>query len=217
MHNSISKLPSSETAQVIGETELITNYLDPILSPMFHNPRKGRVFRWLNRTGNETANRRPNGGMAITKQMHGVFETGFVEAKPAEMSTHHTVTHRDTYRLAIFCKDAIDRGEVKCTIGVQAVGFTIDFYLCAAVHDEMYIFMHFSRITVPSSLAALRPFLMHLRGCKQVVAAYNKHCVLRVDNDSMRPEQNRPSLTDDVLADVLHNVNNTKLPTVRFP
>ncbi|KAI9317894.1 hypothetical protein BX666DRAFT_2026303 [Dichotomocladium elegans] len=60
-------------------------------------------------------------------------------------------------------------------------------------------------------------YLMHLRGCKQVVAAYNRHWVLRADNGSMCPEQKRPGLTEDELAGVLHNVNNTKLPTVRFP
>ncbi|KAI9315328.1 hypothetical protein BX666DRAFT_2028898 [Dichotomocladium elegans] len=91
-----------QSVQVIDETELITAYLDSLQNPMFHNPRKGRIFHWLYRTGHETANHRPDGGMAITEQMHAVFATGSLEAKVAEMSTHHTMTHEDTYQLAIF-------------------------------------------------------------------------------------------------------------------
>ncbi|KAI9315407.1 hypothetical protein BX666DRAFT_2028968 [Dichotomocladium elegans] len=102
MHHSISKLSSSETVQVIGETELITVYLDSLQNPMFHNPRKGRIFHLFYRTGHETTNHRPDGGMAITEQIHGVFATSSLEAKAAEMSTHHTMTHEDTYRLSIF-------------------------------------------------------------------------------------------------------------------
>ncbi|KAI8146701.1 hypothetical protein BJV82DRAFT_704316 [Fennellomyces sp. T-0311] len=44
--NCISKLPKTEKSYVIAETELITNYLDPILSPMFHDPDSNRLFRW---------------------------------------------------------------------------------------------------------------------------------------------------------------------------
>ncbi|KAI9313122.1 hypothetical protein BX666DRAFT_737735 [Dichotomocladium elegans] len=98
----ISKLSSSESVQAIGETELITAYLDSLQNPMFHNPRKGRIFHWLYRTRHETAKHRPDGGMGITEQMHGVFATGSLEAMAAEMSTHHTMTNEDTYRLAIF-------------------------------------------------------------------------------------------------------------------
>ena len=46
MNVSVNKLPRSETAHIIGETELISNYLDPLLSPMFHQPDKCKLFRW---------------------------------------------------------------------------------------------------------------------------------------------------------------------------
>ncbi|KAG0187984.1 hypothetical protein DFQ28_005518 [Apophysomyces sp. BC1034] len=44
--NCVNKLPDYELDMTIGEQELITNYVDPILSPIFHQPTNGRLFRW---------------------------------------------------------------------------------------------------------------------------------------------------------------------------
>ncbi|KAG2218221.1 hypothetical protein INT45_000763 [Circinella minor] len=36
----------TEKHYIVKETELITNYLDPVLSPIFHDPDNNRLFRW---------------------------------------------------------------------------------------------------------------------------------------------------------------------------
>ncbi|KAG0743093.1 hypothetical protein G6F57_010330 [Rhizopus arrhizus] len=128
LKNRVNKLPRSETAHIIGETELISNYLDPLLSPMFHQPDKCKLFRWLNQTRNETAKQRPDRGVTITEQMHESFAAGFIEVKSFGMTGHHFLTHKNTLRLTIFCKETIDRGEVKCTLGVQAIGMFDTYY-----------------------------------------------------------------------------------------
>ncbi|KAG0733514.1 hypothetical protein G6F57_014829 [Rhizopus arrhizus] len=46
--NCVMKLPQKNTSNKIGEMEPINNYLDPILSPMLHQPDHGKLFKWLN-------------------------------------------------------------------------------------------------------------------------------------------------------------------------
>lgn len=80
----------------------------------------------LNRCGKEFGsiqmNQRPDGGMTLTKQIQDVYALGFCEVKPASAAIRHLLTHTDTFRLAMFCKNAFDREEVQCTLGIQAVG-----------------------------------------------------------------------------------------------
>ena len=72
-------------------------------------------------------NQRPDGGMTVVEQMHQVYAAGFVEVKPSGSANHHYDTHKDNYRLATFCKEAIDRGDIKCAMGIQAVGTCVLF------------------------------------------------------------------------------------------
>lgn len=60
--------------------------------------------------------------------MHESFAAGFIEVKSFGMTGHHFLTHKNTLRLTIFCKETIDRGEVKCTLGVQAIGMFDTYY-----------------------------------------------------------------------------------------
>ena len=59
--------------------------------------------------------------MTLTEQMNNVCAAGFVEVKGPESDNHHYNTHKDNYRLAMFCKEAVDRRDIKCAIGIQAV------------------------------------------------------------------------------------------------
>ena len=42
--NLLSKLPNFERLEAIGELELTTNFLDPIFSPLFHDPTINKHF-----------------------------------------------------------------------------------------------------------------------------------------------------------------------------
>ncbi|KAG1045637.1 hypothetical protein G6F43_011238 [Rhizopus delemar] len=143
LNNCMNKLPRFEFAHIIGVTELISNYLDPLLSPM------------LNQAKDETVKQRSDGGVTITEQMHESFAAGFIEVKSFGMTGPHFLTHKDTLLLATFCKETIDRGEAKCTLGAQALGFTVDFYLCGLYHEGIYPFIRLGRIIVPSSADTL--------------------------------------------------------------
>ncbi|KAI8642288.1 hypothetical protein BD408DRAFT_186027 [Parasitella parasitica] len=45
--NLINKLPGNILInEVVKEFELITNYLDTVLSPIFHDPQKKLMYRW---------------------------------------------------------------------------------------------------------------------------------------------------------------------------
>ncbi|KAI7855260.1 hypothetical protein BDC45DRAFT_506983 [Circinella umbellata] len=216
MNNLISKLPSYKTSQTIGETELVTNYLDPLLSPMFHDPHNRRLFRWLNRKEDVATNQKPYGGMTVVEQMHQVNAAGFVEVKPPESANHHYDTHKDNYQLATFCKEAIDSGDTKCAMGIQAVGFNVDFYLCSFYHETIYPFVNLGRISLPNSIETLLPFLMHLRLCKQITMAYDKYCVRCQLQESIPEKNKRATLNPDQLSNILHEIHNTKLPTLNF-
>ncbi|GAA5811499.1 hypothetical protein MFLAVUS_004936 [Mucor flavus] len=54
-----SKLPNFERPEAIRELELTTNFLDPIFSPLFHDPTINKHFIWLNRQVENTGGLRP--------------------------------------------------------------------------------------------------------------------------------------------------------------
>ncbi|KAG0164108.1 hypothetical protein DFQ29_002483, partial [Apophysomyces sp. BC1021] len=89
--NCVNKLPEYENDIQVGEQQLITNHIDPVVSPLFHMPQYGREFhcRILRSQGND------NEG--------------------------NLVLHEDLFRLSNFCKDALDSGQIKAMIAVQAV------------------------------------------------------------------------------------------------
>lgn len=68
------------------------------------------------------AGQRPDGGITLTQQLSDVFDLGSCEVKPADAEKRAFDTHTDVFRLAMFCKNAVDRGEILCMLGIQAVG-----------------------------------------------------------------------------------------------
>ena len=60
--------------------------------------------------------------MNVINQLQNVYALGFVEVKGIDASKKYTLTHTDTLRLALFCKAALDKDDIKCAIAVQAVG-----------------------------------------------------------------------------------------------
>ena len=60
--------------------------------------------------------------MNVVNQLQNVYALGVVEVKVIDACKNYTSTHMDTLRLALFCKSALDKDEVKSAIGVQAVG-----------------------------------------------------------------------------------------------
>lgn len=44
--NSLNKLPNFTKTDAISEMELTTNYLDPVLSPIFHDAQNDKHLLW---------------------------------------------------------------------------------------------------------------------------------------------------------------------------
>ncbi|CAO3680738.1 unnamed protein product [Rhizopus stolonifer] len=216
--NCITKLPKTKTCSVIGEAELISNYLDPILSPMFHQPDNHKLFRWLNKKNKESKKvdikTRPDGGMSLTEQLHSVFALGFCEIKSSNAMNRHKLTHTDTFRLAMFCKNAIDDGKIKCTIAVQSVGTYVTFFLCALQANAFYPFVQLARVTIPTSIDNLSDFVAHLDTCKRIIHTYNKFCV-PVENEE-KSSLRRVSLNQQQIDDAITEDNDLTLPSLLY-
>ncbi|KAI7855258.1 hypothetical protein BDC45DRAFT_506968 [Circinella umbellata] len=57
---------------------------------------------------------------------------------------------------------------------------------------------------------------MHLRLCKQITMAYDKYCVRRQLHENIPEKNKRATLNQDQLSNILHEIHNTKLPTLNF-
>ncbi|RCI03935.1 hypothetical protein CU098_011848 [Rhizopus stolonifer] len=108
IRNCIQKLPSTDATHEIREMKLITTFIDPVLATMLNRPETKKCFRWLNQQvieyGAEPTNLRPDAIMMPDPIWHETYAVGYCEVKA----------------------NALDRGEVKCTLGVQVVG-KVDF------------------------------------------------------------------------------------------
>ncbi|KAI9323134.1 hypothetical protein BX666DRAFT_1883632 [Dichotomocladium elegans] len=173
--NCLNKLPEYGQRTVIGEQDLITNYIDPIVSPIFHQPVCGRLFRWLNREVEYTEMLRPDGAMFLTEQRSTEYAIGFCEVKSND-NDGNIGTHEDLYRLAIFCKDAMDNDQINAYMALQVVGDTAMFYLFVRQPDATYAMFEISRLRMPMSIQDLAPFATKIGLLKQVSDAYQRHC-----------------------------------------
>ncbi|KAI9323133.1 hypothetical protein BX666DRAFT_2021888 [Dichotomocladium elegans] len=174
--NCLNKLPEYGQRTAIGEQNLVTNHIDPIVSPIFHQPACGRFFRWLNHEVENTEMWRPDGAMFLADQSSTEYAVGFCEVK-SDDNDGDIGTHEDLYRLAIFCKDAMDKHQINAYMAFQVVGDTAMFYLFVRQPDATYAMFEFSRLRMPMSIEDLAPFAMKMDLLKQVSDAYQRHCV----------------------------------------
>lgn len=66
--------------------------------------------------GAEPTNLRLDAIMALDPTWQETYAVGYCEVKASAAEKRHQDTHLDTLRTALFCKDALDRGEVNCTL-----------------------------------------------------------------------------------------------------
>lgn len=60
--------------------------------------------------------------MTLHQQLNDVFALGFCKIKSMVAINRHNFTRADTFRLAMFAKNAIDDNNTKYTLAVQSVG-----------------------------------------------------------------------------------------------
>ncbi|KAG1135807.1 hypothetical protein G6F37_012621 [Rhizopus arrhizus] len=123
--NLINKLPGNILIdEEVKEFELITNYLDTVVSPIFHDPQKKLMYRWLNKATESSGDRYPDGGSCIISQRQISCSTGFCEVKAGYMKNNTVSTHLDLLRLCIFGKDTIDNEDVENVVVEQRLIIT---------------------------------------------------------------------------------------------
>jgi hypothetical protein len=92
----------------LGETELQSTYIDPVLTPLLSNPQQNVVLRWANKN-EEVSDIRPDAVISTIIQSKYGRPLGFGEVKPGNSSTNKHSLCMDTLRLATLSKDTIDR------------------------------------------------------------------------------------------------------------
>ncbi|SAM08097.1 hypothetical protein [Absidia glauca] len=156
-------LPNKVIMEDIKEHELCTRYLDPVLCGYFDNPSESADH--LNLESKKSAlvsKRRPD---SCLTRLNGVkYGTTLAcgEVKCASASAHLYDICKDTLRIGIFCKNALDVGKMKGILGIQAVGRTITFYLMNLLSDGLYTMLELTSITIPGSTDDLLKYLMEL-------------------------------------------------------
>ena len=149
----------------------------------------------------------------------------------------HNLTHTDTFRLAMFTKNAIDDNKTKCTLAVQSVGkyifaiqrcFTfwnlstfffmigahVTFFLCALQSEGLYPFVKLGKITIPTCIGQLIDFTAHLDTCKQIIHTYNNFCISVGQEGSSRLR--KPSLTQLQISDMLSEYQAGQPPSILY-
>ncbi|KAI7847367.1 hypothetical protein BDC45DRAFT_318316 [Circinella umbellata] len=135
----------------------------------------------------------------MVKQLSFGSSLGFEEAKIAQPRTNNHDFCHDLLRLAMFCKEIIDKNYLTGCISFQIHGFTIIFYLMQLQHDGIYTMLEIARLAFPRSLAELSTFvsLKNLVSLMQVSDVFWRICQPCLDEDrSQLISSRRPSHPD---------------------
>ncbi|CAG8444262.1 3607_t:CDS:10 [Ambispora leptoticha] len=152
----------------VGEIELCTTYIDPVLGPVFADPDRG-VFLRSNKEAPESKNRKLTGRSkqpdAFLKLRNGgshwihpirYSPQGYGEAKVQEEMDNLYSLCTDLVRVAVFNKDAIDFYNKNCMLGFQG---GISHFTSPLLYDGLYVMVEAGHIDVPMSLEQLPAFI----------------------------------------------------------
>ncbi|KAI7895865.1 uncharacterized protein EV154DRAFT_494002 [Mucor mucedo] len=120
--NLVTKLPNFERLRPVGEMELTVNFLDPILSPIFHCPDKNKHLMWLNRKDENTLIFRPDATTVAIPQKADIVTLGYVEVKPPDFDSNPELAFKDLVRLGTFSRRLMLRKNNSTVIFVQCIG-----------------------------------------------------------------------------------------------
>ncbi|KAG1450315.1 hypothetical protein G6F46_010554 [Rhizopus delemar] len=201
--NCLNKLPNHVRLEDdIREAELIGTFLDPILIPIFHDPEKNRLFRWLNTDVEDAESLRPDGNVFELDQRRIKLSTGHVEVKPDKSRSDTLKTHEGLLRLLNFCKDTLDNKDMKSMIAVQAVGYYVTIYLFSLVAAVLYLLTELYSFNVPKSISELPQFVMHFDEIKKIMVCYQENHVLA--NDIHKESRKRMSIQQQNIRNIMN-------------
>ncbi|CEP09290.1 hypothetical protein [Parasitella parasitica] len=153
--NCLNKLPNFKKTEEISEMELTTNYLDPVLSPLFHNPENNKHLIWLNRMEENTNHLRPDAMMKhYDRRLYGTT-LGYCEVKPSDAHNDLECLCIDLIRLATFSRNVMSRKANKIACSLQAVGPHCSFYVLSSITKDITIMNEVISFDVPLQLKEL--------------------------------------------------------------
>ncbi|KAG1441163.1 hypothetical protein G6F56_011608 [Rhizopus delemar] len=169
--NLVQKLPNQERLSHVGEMELIVNFLDPILSPIYHRPDKNKLLVWLNRQDDNTSVLQPDAIMMATPQKTSDITLGYVEVKPDDSMSNPELAFVDLVRLGTFGRTLMLRKSNRKAIVIQCIGYTIVFYLMLE-QNEITIMAEILKINVPKNITEIVGLLQKIDDLKRMMSLY---------------------------------------------
>ncbi|RIA90625.1 hypothetical protein C1645_683196, partial [Glomus cerebriforme] len=114
----IERVPRTTLKDPIGEVELCTTYIDPIVCPLFSDPdrEESKARKQIGRA------KQPDAIINEIDQLSWGLSKGHGEAKVQEEVNNLYLLCTDLIRVAEFNKDAIDFYNMNCMLGFQVVG-----------------------------------------------------------------------------------------------
>ncbi|KAG1217974.1 hypothetical protein G6F35_008700 [Rhizopus arrhizus] len=161
--NLINKLPNKEILDCnIEEQELITNYIDPILSPILHRLWWDELL-WLNKMDLKSYNKGSDACCAFVYGRRVINYSGFVEVKAEYKKKNSICLHEDLLRLSLFGMNALEETNAKCILLLQIIGPALTVYGCAEHEYGPNIIFEIIKFKISLSLQELPGFIMRVK------------------------------------------------------
>ncbi|KAG1138124.1 hypothetical protein G6F37_010805 [Rhizopus arrhizus] len=170
--NLVTKLPNFERLSPVGEIELTVNFLDPILSPIFHCPDNNKHLMWLNRKDESTAIFRPDAITVAIQQKADTDTLGYVEVKPPDFESNPELAFMDLVRLGTFSRRLMLRKNNRKVIVVQCIGYHLVFYLVSTFTEEITQLAGILSIDVPKEIGQIGCLLQKVDDFKRLFLLY---------------------------------------------
>ncbi|ORE05957.1 hypothetical protein BCV72DRAFT_305977 [Rhizopus microsporus var. microsporus] len=170
--NLVTKLPNFERLSPVGEMELTVNFLDPILSPIFHCPDNNKHLMWLNRKDENTAIFRPDAATVAIQQKTDTVTLGYVEVKPPDFESSPELAFMDLVRLGTFSRRLMLRKNNRKVIVVQCIGYHMVFYLVSAFTEEITQLAEILSVDVPKEIGQIGCLLQKVDDFKRLSLLY---------------------------------------------
>ncbi|ORX48778.1 hypothetical protein DM01DRAFT_260139 [Hesseltinella vesiculosa] len=211
----MGKLPRHQISNDINESELGSRFIDPFLCGLFDDPDQGIFLRWTNELTLEarkdcgpTTKNRPD--ICITS-LHGrrlSISHGFGEVKSAAFESNHFFLCKDLLRVATFCKDALDAGNMEAVLGIQAIGRDIYFYVLLLPTNGVYVFLELGKVQVPNCIQDLPKLVMDAPLLLLIIDVFERLCTL--SPHTLDLNRHRPTIDRSIFNQIFSTSQNRK-------
>ncbi|KAI9248980.1 hypothetical protein EDC94DRAFT_527978, partial [Helicostylum pulchrum] len=195
--NLVTKASKFQELSPVGELELTVNFLDPILSHIFHRPNSNRLFVWLNRKDDNTATYRPYATTMALPQKAENVTLGYVEVKPLDVQSDLELAFMDLVRLGVFARSLVKKSKSKstcCTMYWLYYGF----YLVSEHSYGITTMAELLTIDVPKYISEIGGLLQKVDDLKRLFLLYDQH---------MEPHYVNVTAPEDDAASTIETIN----------